>query len=121
MKWELPQLGYDYNALEPYFDAMTMEIHHSKHHQAYTDKMNGILEKYPALTESPAELMLKLETLPMAEADKKAFQNQGGGYLNHTLFWQNLNPTQQKNQALSQELEQVFGSKIGRASCRERV
>lgn len=110
MKWELPQLGYNYDALEPFFDAKTMEIHHTKHHQTYTDKMNAILEKYPNLTEAPVELMKKLDGLTMEEADKKAFKNHGGGYINHALFWQNLNPINQRDEKLVEEVIKTFNS-----------
>lgn len=110
MKWELPQLGYNYDALEPFFDAQTMEIHHTKHHQTYTDKMNAILEKYPELVETPVELMKKLDSLPMEDADKKAFKNHGGGYINHALFWQNLNPTNQPDEKLVAEIIKTFNS-----------
>ena len=91
-------------------DAKTMEIHHSKHHQAYTDKMNGILEKYPDLTETPEVLMGKLNSLNMEEADKKAFINHGGGYLNHNLFWQVMDPHNQKDEKLVEEINSAFGS-----------
>ncbi|MCX6784760.1 MAG: superoxide dismutase [Candidatus Komeilibacteria bacterium] len=110
MKWELPQLGYGYDALEPYFDAKTMEIHHSKHHQTYIDKMNAILEKYPDLTETPVELMKKLDSLVMEDADKKAFKNHGGGYINHALFWQMLNPAGERDEKLVAEIIKIFGS-----------
>lgn len=110
MKWELPQLGYNYDALEPYFDAQTMEIHYTKHHQTYTDKMNAILEKYPSLTEAPVELMKKLDSLTMAEADKKTFKNHGGGYINHALFWQNLNPAGERDEKLVAEIIKTFNS-----------
>ena len=110
MRYELPKLSYSYNALEPYLDAKTMEIHHSKHHQAYTDKMNGILEKYPDLTQSPEEMMSKLNSLAMAEADKKAFKNNGGGYINHNMFWQSINPNNTADEKLVEEIKSVFGS-----------
>ena len=110
MKYELPALGYAYNALEPYIDAATMEIHYAKHHQAYTDKMNAVLEKYPALTEESEILMRKLDSLPMDEADKKAFKNHGGGFVNHKLFWQAMDPNNQKDENLIKEIETTFGS-----------
>ena len=110
MKYELPALGYTYNALEPYIDAVTMEIHYAKHYQAYADKMNAILEKYPALTEEPEVLMKKLDGLPMDEADKKVFKNHGGGFVNHKLFWQAMDPNNQKDENLVKEIETTFGS-----------
>lgn len=110
MKYELAKLPYGYDALEPYLDAKTMEIHYTKHHQAYCDKMNAVLEKYPALTESPEELMKKFNTLPMDEADKKVFRNHGGGFINHNLFWQVMDPASQRDENLIKEIEQAFGS-----------
>ena|SRR3989344_4574555 len=110
MKYELPELNYPYDALEPYLDAKTMEIHHGKHHQAYTDKMNAILEKYPDLTEAPEVLMGKLDSLDMAEADKQAFVNHGGGYINHNLFWKAMDPSNRKDEKLVEEINSAFGS-----------
>lgn len=110
MKYTLPKLPYGYDALEPYLDAKTMEIHHGKHHQAYCDKMNGILEKYPALIETSEELMKKFNSLPMDEVDKKAFKNHGGGFINHNFFWQVMNPNSQRDENLVKEIEQAFGS-----------
>lgn len=82
----LPQLDYAYNALEPYIDAQTMEIHHSKHHQAYVDKLNAALEKYPDLQDKPLEYLLKdLNSIP--EDIRIAVRNNGGGHYNHSLFW----------------------------------
>jgi Fe-Mn family superoxide dismutase len=111
MKYELPQLGYAYDALEPYIDAQTMEIHHTKHHQAYLDKMNTVLGKYPQLESRTLEdLMQNLASLGMDEADQKAFKNQGGGYLNHNLFWQVMNPNNVRDEKLVAGIEQNFGS-----------
>jgi len=110
MKYELPKLKYAYDALEPYLDAQTMTIHHTKHHQAYTDKMNAVLEKYPDLTEAPEVLMAKLASLDMAEADRKIFRNHGGGYINHNFFWQVLDPANQPSAALVKEINEAFGS-----------
>jgi Fe-Mn family superoxide dismutase len=86
MKHTLPELGYAYDALEPYIDARTMEIHHTKHHQTYVDKLNAALEKYPALQEaSVQELVSALDTVP--EAIRTAVRNHGGGHANHSFFW----------------------------------
>lgn len=91
--YTLPSLSYDYNALEPYIDAQTMEIHHTKHHQAYVDKLNAALEKHPELAEtSLEELMTKLESVP--EDIRTAIRNHGGGHLNHSLWWRNLKVNQ---------------------------
>ena len=100
MQYQLPKLPYAFNALEPYIDAATMEIHYTKHHQAYTDKMNAVLEKYPDLTQTPEELMKNFNNLKMDEADKKVFKNHGGGYINHALFWQIMDPAKQKDDQL---------------------
>lgn len=87
----LPKLPYEYNALEPYIDAKTMEIHHTKHHQAYIDKLNTALEKYPELAEKPVEDLLKdLSVIP--EDIRTAVRNHGGGHYNHSLFWTMMAP-----------------------------
>lgn len=87
----LPQLPYEYNALEPYIDAKTMEIHHSKHHQAYVNNLNTALEKAPDFLDKPIEeIITQLDKLP-AEI-KTAVQNNGGGHYNHSFFWQIMTP-----------------------------
>lgn len=107
----LPQLPYAYNALEPYIDAQTMEIHHTKHHQAYIDKLNGVLEKYPDLAERPVEDLLRsLNSLRMDEKDKNTLRNNGGGHANHSFFWQIMGPQKEVNQSLADEIASVFGS-----------
>jgi Fe-Mn family superoxide dismutase len=86
MSFSLPPLGYAYDALEPYIDARTMEIHYTKHHQTYIDNLNKALIPYPQLQqESIDSLIAKLDTLP--EAVRMAVRNQGGGHYNHSLFW----------------------------------
>jgi superoxide dismutase, Fe-Mn family len=91
MAHELPQLPYGYDALEPHLDAKTVEIHHDKHHQTYTDKFNAALENHPELQEkSPEELLKNLDQVP--EDIRGAVQNHGGGYLNHKLFWETIGP-----------------------------
>src|SRR5258708_4566714 len=91
MKFELPKLPYAYDALEPYIDAKTMELHHSKHHQTYVTKLNEALEKYPELQEKKLEWLLgSLDQIP---ADiRKAVQNHGGGHSNHSMFWNMMKP-----------------------------
>ena len=88
MSHELPKLDYSYNSLEPFIDAKTMEIHHSKHHQTYVDKLNKALEG-TGLENKPVEELLKnLDKLPQ---DKKhAIINNGGGHFNHSFFWKIL-------------------------------
>src|SRR3989338_10510418 len=81
----LPKLPYDYNALEPYIDEKTMIIHHTKHHQAYTGKLNAALEGYDDLKNKPEELLKDLNKIP--EKIRTAVRNNGGGYVNHSFFW----------------------------------
>ncbi|HXF44374.1 MAG TPA: superoxide dismutase [Candidatus Paceibacterota bacterium] len=91
MKHELPKLPYAYDALEPWIDARTMEIHHGKHHQGYVDKLNAALEKFPDLQEkSLEELFGNLDNVPPEV--RMAVRNQGGGHFNHSLFWKVMGP-----------------------------
>ncbi|MCY0975888.1 superoxide dismutase [Chryseobacterium wangxinyae] len=85
MSFELPKLGYSYDALEPTIDAKTMEIHHSKHHQAYVDNLNKAIEGTD-LSE------LSIEDVCRNGAEKPAVRNNGGGHFNHSLFWEILTP-----------------------------
>ena len=86
MAHKLPDLPYDNNALEPYIDATTMGIHHGKHHQAYVNNLNAALEGHPELQEKTAlELIMDLDALP--EEIRTAVRNNGGGHVNHSLFW----------------------------------
>ncbi len=111
MKYTLPKLDYSYDALEPYIDATTMEIHHTKHHQAYINKLNEVLEKHPQIANTPLkELLQNLDSLPIPDKDKTLIKNHGGGHINHTLFWQIMGPTKQIDTQLKSEIEQTFGS-----------
>jgi Fe-Mn family superoxide dismutase len=111
MKYQLPKLPYDYNALEPYIDAKTMEIHYTKHHQAYVDKLNGVLEKYPDLADKPLEQLLGgLDGFKMDDADRATLRNNGGGHFNHSLFWTILGPKKEEDQKLVMEIESTFKS-----------
>lgn len=111
MKYELPALPYGYTAFEPYIDAKTMEIHYTKHHQGYTDKLNVVLEKYPTLQEQSIEALIRgLAGLAMDEKDKTTLKNNGGGYINHKLFWEIMGPKKEVDHALSKEIAQTFGS-----------
>lgn len=111
MRAELPQLGYAYNALEPFIDAMTMEVHHSKHHQAYTDKTNAVLEKYPDLNAGSVEDLIRdIDKLDISGEDRVSLRNNGGGYINHALFWKVIDPTNQRDEKLVQEISDIFGS-----------
>lgn len=86
MTYTLPKLPYAYDALEPHIDARTMEIHHTKHHQGYVDKLNKALEKYTDLqNKSLEELLQSLDAVP--EEIRTAVRNNGGGHYNHSLFW----------------------------------
>ena len=87
----LPELGYAYDALEPHIDARTMEIHHGKHHAGYTKKLNDALEGHTDLHGKSAEALLAdLGSIP--EAIRTAVRNNGGGYVNHALFWDIMRP-----------------------------
>lgn len=91
MAFTLPPLPYAYDALEPHIDARTMEIHHTKHHQTYVDKLNAAIEKYPTFaTKTIEELLKTLSTVP--DEIRTAVRNHGGGHYNHSLFWQLLKP-----------------------------
>ncbi len=86
MKYLLPALGYSFDALEPFIDAKTMEIHWGKHHQTYVDKLNAALEKYSDLQEKKVEeLLIDLSKIP--EDIRTAVRNHGGGHWNHSFFW----------------------------------
>lgn len=88
--FKLPDLPYDYGALEPHIDAKTMEIHHGKHHQTYVDKLNAAIEGTQFADKSIEEILQNLDSVP---ADKRtAVQNNGGGHYNHSLFWQWMSP-----------------------------
>ena len=111
MKHELPQLPYEYNALEPYIDTETMQIHHGKHHQVYIDKLNAVLEKYPTLADRSLEELIKnLPSLEMEEGDKNTLKNNGGGHLNHSFFWTVMGPQKQVDEMLLEEIKKTFGS-----------
>jgi len=91
MAFTLPPLPYAFDALEPYIDARTMEIHYTAHHAGYVAKLNAALEAYPELTAQPVEdLVRNYAQLP--EAVRLAVRNQGGGHYNHTFFWQIMTP-----------------------------
>lgn len=111
MKYQLPSLPYSYDALEPYIDAKTMEIHHSKHHQGYVDNLNRVLEKYPDYQKKDLkDLLRNLSLLKMARVDKLALRNNGGGHLNHALFWEIMGPKKEIDEGLVKKIEKEFGS-----------
>jgi len=89
--FQLPPLPYDAAALEPHIDAQTMQIHHGKHHAAYVNNLNAAIEKHPDLASKSAEDLLKhLSSIP--EDIRGAVRNNGGGHVNHTMFWQIMGP-----------------------------
>lgn len=108
--YTLPKLPYSFDALEPYIDAKTMEIHYTKHHQAYIDNLNKALENYPKLQQVPLfELLSDLSAIP--EEIRTAVSNNGGGHLNHTLFWQMMAPNAPKPEGkLYEAIVAKFGS-----------
>lgn len=106
----LPNLSYKYDALEPFFDARTMEIHHTKHHQTYIDKLNDALKPYPEWQQKTVEeLLANIKEVPTAI--RTAVRNHGGGHANHTLFWQWLSPDDQQPAlaGLSEMFQQLGG------------
>ena len=108
--YKLPKLGYAFDALEPHIDAKTMEIHYTKHHQAYIDKLNAALANHPDLAKLPAEeLVMKLDAIP--EEIRTAVQNQGGGHVNHTFFWKIMGPG--KGGEPKGELAEAINAKFG--------
>ena len=96
MKYELPKLPYAYDALEPHIDSKTMEIHHTKHHQTYIDKLNEALAKHSEIKDDVAILLKDINKVP--EDIRIAVRNHGGGYLNHNLFWEIMTPDAKKKE-----------------------
>ena len=106
MSFNLPQLEYSYDALEPHIDARTMEIHHSKHHQGYTNKLNAAIEGSEHESEDILDI---LEGLDM---NNMALRNNAGGYYNHKLFWEVMNPNKENimSDRLKSAIDEAFGS-----------
>ena len=110
MAYSLPALPYAYNALEPHIDAKTMEIHHTKHHQAYINNVNAAIAGTPAEAKSVEDLIKDLDSIP---ADKRtAVRNNGGGHANHSLFWTILGPNKggKPSGELASAIDAAFGS-----------
>ena len=108
MSHTLPELGYDYDALEPFFDAKTMEIHHTKHHQTYVDKLNAALAGHDNLAGLGVdELIADLAGVP--EEIRTAVRNHGGGHSNHSFFWQTLKKEVAFGGAIREAIEKDFG------------
>jgi len=106
MAFELPQLDYSYDALEPHIDARTMEIHHTKHHAAYTNNLNAAVENTELAKQSIEEILANISKHSVA------IRNNGGGFYNHNLFWKMMSPSgggTPKGELLS-AIEQTFGS-----------
>ncbi|MDP8032984.1 superoxide dismutase [Mn] [Pasteurella atlantica] len=109
MTYILPALDYDYDALEPHFDKLTMEIHHSKHHQAYVNNANAALEATPELLAlTPEELIANLDKVP--EEKRTAVRNNAGGHVNHSFFWKGLKTGTVLGGKLKEAIERDFGS-----------
>ncbi len=90
MAFELPALPYEYNALEPYIDTQTMQLHHDKHHQTYVTNLNNALKDHAFAALQPEEVLRRLNEVP--DAARTAVRNNGGGHVNHTMFWQIMKP-----------------------------
>ncbi len=111
MPFELPPLPYDYNALEPYIDEQTMHLHHDKHHQAYVTNLNNALQGQDALANlSIEDLVRRINEVP--ENIRTAVRNNGGGHVNHTMFWEIMTPGGAKEPTgdLASAINQTFGS-----------
>ncbi|BAU64366.1 Superoxide dismutase [Stanieria sp. NIES-3757] len=109
--FQLPPLPYAYDALEPYIDAETMRFHHDKHHAAYTKKLNQAVNQYPELASQSAEDILRnMDSVP--EAILKTVRNNGGGYVNHAMFWEIMSPNGGGNPtgAIATAITKAFGS-----------
>jgi superoxide dismutase, Fe-Mn family len=110
MAYSLPQLPYAYDALQPHIDARTMEIHHTKHHQAYIDKVNAAVKDTPLENKSIEELISNLSAVP--EDKRTVVRNNGGGHANHALFWTVMGPGKGGSPSgqLASAIESAFGS-----------
>jgi len=111
MAFELPKLPYDYNALEPYMDTKTMEVHHDKHHAGYTSKLNSALENNPEFFKKDiVEILSDLNAVP--DAIRIAVRNNGGGYYHHNIWWEQFGPGKggKPSGALADAINKKFGS-----------
>ena len=110
-KYKLPDLAYEYNALEPYISEEIMKLHHDKHHATYVANLNAAVEKHPELFEkSPEDLLANLNDIP--EDIRMAVRNNGGGHVNHSMFWQIMAPNAggEPSGELAEEIKKTFGS-----------
>ncbi len=111
MAFELPPLPYDYSALEPHIDTQTMQVHHDKHHQAYVTNLNNALQGQSQLASfSGEDLLRRINEVP--ESIRIAVRNNGGGHVNHTMFWQIMKPNGggEPTGDLASAIQQAFGS-----------
>jgi Fe-Mn family superoxide dismutase len=114
MKYELPKLPYGYDALDPYIDSKTMELHYTKHHQTYVTKLNEALDKHPEIADRPLEELLgNLEAVP--EDIRTAVRNHGGGHSNHSFFWTIMGPNmpnmgKEPSDGISDAIKFTFGT-----------
>jgi len=111
MAHQLPPLPYDYSALEPTIDSQTMKLHHDMHHGAYVKNLNAALEKYPKLQSKSAEDLIRdLNAVP--EDIRATVRNNGGGHLNHTMFWRIMKPKGggEATGAVAEAIKKAFGS-----------
>lgn len=111
MAYELPELPYAYDALEPQIDVETMHLHHDKHHNTYVTNLNAAVEKYPELAEKSVEdLIADMDAIP--SDIQTAVRNNGGGHANHSFFWEILTPnaTEEPVGELKTAIEDTFGS-----------
>ena len=110
MAYEVPDLPYGYDALEPHIDEATMKVHHDKHHQAYVDKVNAALEGTEWADKDISEVIANLGDLP--DDKQKPVRNNGGGHLNHSLFWEWMSPDGggEPDGALADAINDAFGS-----------
>ncbi len=108
MAYEVPDLPYDYNALEPHIDEATMKVHHDKHHQAYVDKANAALEGSEWADKDVEEVLMNLDKVPNTQAVK----NNAGGHYNHSFFWQIMSPDGggEPSGELADAINEKFGS-----------
>lgn len=112
MPFSLPPLPYPYDALEPYIDKLTMEIHHTKHHAAYVNNLNKALESAPELANKSLEELLANNCAIVPEKIRTAVRNHGGGHINHSFFWEIMGPKAggQPTGKIAQAITQTFGS-----------
>jgi Fe-Mn family superoxide dismutase len=112
MPFSLPPLPYPYDALEPYIDKLTMEIHHTKHHAGYVNNLNKALESAPELANKSLEELLANNCAIVPEKIRTAVRNHGGGHINHSLFWEIMGPKAggEPRGKLAEAINQTFGS-----------